>query len=166
MDYSWFNKDRVVIGSRTGRAFKRRGEMKIDKELRDKLVGLAESMQTDDGLELCDPQSKFVEIGPRRLSLADQIKRVLRKEVERYAEHAEMESPEDAQDFDVPDDDPVPLSGFEHEEMVEDFVEQPLDEAVEAAKEKISSDPEKTEVAQDPGEPVPEVDAGPEEPGT
>lgn len=136
--------------------------MKIDKKLRDKLVGIAESMQTEDGLELCDPQSKFVEIGPRRLSLAEQIKRVLRKEVERYAEHAEMETPEEADDFDIPDEDPLPVSGFEHEDMVEEFIEQPLDDAVEAAKD--SPAPGEPEVPQDPGEAEKVVDAsaGPE----
>jgi hypothetical protein len=114
--------------------------MKIDKELRDALVGIAESMQSEDGLELCDPQSKFVPIGPSRLSLADQIKRVLRKEVERFAEHASLESPEDAEDFDIPDEEPLPLSGFEHEDMIEEVPEETLEEAVEAAKE-IPEDP-------------------------
>lgn len=108
--------------------------MKIDKKLRDKLVGLAASMQDEEGLELCDPQSKYVEIGPRRLSLAEQIKRVLRQEVERYAEHAAVESPEDAEDFDIADEDPLPVSGFEHEDMVEEVFERPLEDAVAAAE--------------------------------
>lgn len=121
--------------------------MKIDQELRDKLVGIAESMQDEDGLELCDPQSKFVPIGPSRLSLADQIKRVLRKEVMRYAEHASMESPEDAEDFDIEDEDPLPLSGFEHEDLVEDYFEgDPLpDVPVPAAPEaeaEVDADPQ------------------------
>lgn len=111
--------------------------MKIDKELRDKLVGIAASMQDDQGLELIDPQPKFVEIGPKRLSLADQIQRVLRKEVLRYAEHASLESPEDADDFDILDEDPLPLSGFEHVEMVEEMPEavSDLDVALEAIEE-------------------------------
>lgn len=99
--------------------------MKIDKSLRDKLVGIEASLQTDDGLELVDPQSKYVEIGPSRLTLADQIQRVLRKEVERYRLHSEMESPEDADDFDVDDEAPLPLSGFEHEDLIEDVIEPP-----------------------------------------
>lgn len=111
--------------------------MKIDKELRKKLVGIKASLETEDGLELCDPQSKFVEIGPRRLTLADQIKRVLRKEVERYALHAEMESPKDADDFDIDDEAPLPLSGFEHEDLVEDTIPAPEILSAPAAEEPV-----------------------------
>lgn len=125
--------------------------MKIDKELRDKLVGLERSLCSDDGLELVDPQPKFVPIGPRRLSLAEQIKRVLRKEVERFRMHSEMESPEDAEDFDVPDEAPMPLSGYEVQEMIEEVI--PAPEILE--EEKVLPDPGEPEVPQAPGEPLP-----------
>lgn len=131
--------------------------MKIDEELVKKLIGIERSMESPDGLELCDPQSKYVEIGPRRLSLAEQIKRVLRKEVQRYVAHAEMESPEEAADFDIEDEDPLPLSGFEYEDLVEDIVEtsKEVNEAIEKAEEavKVPQDPGEPEVPQAPGEP-------------
>lgn len=94
--------------------------MKIDAEVRDKLCSLTEALISEDGLELLNPNPLVVDIGPKRLTLQDQIRRILKHEISKSAYKEGLETFEEANDFDVPDEDPEPLSGFEYEEMVPD----------------------------------------------
>lgn len=111
--------------------------MKISKELRDQLVCLTESMIGEDGLEYCNPNPMVVDVGPKRLSLEEQIERILRREISRVAYKEGLETFEEANDFEVPDEDPLPMSGFEFEEMKEEVVPAPKVEPEATPEEQV-----------------------------
>lgn len=96
----------------------------------------------EDGKEYPNPNPLFVDVGPKRLSLQDQIKRILHSELSREAYDQGFETFEESQDFDVPDEDPEPLSGFEVEEMVPETVEQELPTEPLPAPEEPTETPE------------------------
>ncbi len=95
--------------------------MKIDKKILDRLVNLQVSMIGEDGLEYPNPTAEVVTVGARRFTLQEQIERVLRGHVSEQAQGQGFESFEEANDFDVEDEDPLPISGFEHEDMEEEI---------------------------------------------
>lgn len=73
------------------------------------------------GMELFNPTPIAIPIGMQRPpSLQEQIARVLRSE--RQAQLMEGDD-EDAQDFDVPDEDPDPMTPYEMAQMVDEIPE-------------------------------------------
>lgn len=105
---------------------------------------------TDDGYEVNNPLPLVLDTGLKRPpTLAEQIKRVLRAEIDRSAMDGGMESYEDANDFDV-DEEELPVSKYE---VMEDEVPieapaepaQPQPKAAESeVKDESSSDNEDT----------------------
>lgn len=108
--------------------------MKVQKDLLDTLVGLTRALINEDGAELLNPNPMVVDVSPRRYSLREQIQRILRNELSRAAYKEGLETFEESQDFDIPDEDPLPMSPFEYTEMIEEHPEsiQVKAEGVEA----------------------------------
>lgn len=73
------------------------------------------------GREIPDPRPMAVPAGyDRPLSLAEQIKRMVRIELSRSAEAEGLESFEEADDFDVPEDEGDFVSPYEVREMAQE----------------------------------------------
>lgn len=126
--------------------------MRISEETLKKLIGLTESMIGEDGLEYPNPNPLVVDVGPKRLSLRDQVKRILREEVSKEAYKQGFETFDEANDFDVEDEDPLPLSGFEHQDLVEDVAAPPVEPKATPAE------PEKEPVEEPADSPPLDVD--------
>lgn len=70
------------------------------------------------GRQIPDPRPVEVPIAFQRpLSLQDEIKRFVRLELSKRAAAQELESFEEADDFDVDDEDPLPVTPYEVREM-------------------------------------------------
>lgn len=93
--------------------------MKISKELYDHLCTLKAAELDDQGRELLNPMQLEIPYGMERpASLQEQIQRVLRNELSMQAHNQGQETFEEANDFDVLDDDPEPFSAYEMRNMI------------------------------------------------
>lgn len=79
-------------------------KMKVSAELALKLKKLTEAMYNEEGHEMLNPNPLFLDIGPKRLSLQEQIQRCLSVELSRQAYDQGFETLEEALDFDVGDE--------------------------------------------------------------
>lgn len=87
------------------------------------LKQLVNACLNDDGQELHNPVP-VVEVieGIRPLTLQDQIKRILQIEINRKARREGLETLEESMDFDVEEEDPAPMSGYEFEDMKDETI--------------------------------------------
>lgn len=103
-------------------------KMKVSKELYEKLKTLTTSIYDENGREMCNPVP--MEISPvhtRPLTLQDQIKRLLKKELSLQAQAQGKETFQEANDFKVDDDVEEFKSNYEFNEMTEEFLpERPV----------------------------------------
>jgi hypothetical protein len=100
--------------------------MNVTKELYDELVLLSESIHNEQGMELLNPKPVAVPGGLQKpMSLDERIQRAIRGALSHQAVAQGEESFEDANDFDIPSEQPEPLSGYE---VVEMTPETPLQE--------------------------------------
>lgn len=128
--------------------------MQITKELHDKLLNLRRAI-IQDGVELHNPTPVAIPAGHQAPeSLEQRIQRVLRTELSRQAGDQGHETFDEANDFDVPEEDTDPISQYEVNEMVEEQPPSPPNDP--------SADPADT--APGPNEPSPET--SPEDTGT
>lgn len=126
------------------------GVNEIEKEFRrtgavpDKsiLEQLASAIIGPDGKEYGNPKRLF-EVGLRRpLSIKEQIQQLMRVEMSKKADEAGFETFDEANDFDVDDDDGDPISPYEVRDMIEEF---PIEKKAEPANddpEPANDDPE------------------------
>lgn len=94
--------------------------MKISKSLYEDLKKLRRAMIDGSGRELHNPIPVAIPIGLNRPpTLQEQIQRVLRQELSRQADAQGHETFDEADDFDVEDDDQInPISQYEIHEMI------------------------------------------------
>lgn len=119
--------------------------MKITKELHDELKKLRRAM-IKDGIEFLNPTPVAIPIGMERPpSLKEQIQRVLRTELSMQAAAQGEETFEEADDFDVPEDDPDPVSPYEMNEMQ---YEEPSFSPTDPLSEPSDTAPDPIETAQ------------------
>lgn len=127
--------------------------MKITKELYEKLSALASCYLDEQGREVPNPKPLVLDVSPRPPSLQEQIQRLVRKEVSAQAELQEMETFEESQDFDIPGEDDLQMSGFEVMEDEEPIYKSPQAIIDDLPPDEISDDnPDQT----DPETPSPE----------
>ncbi len=100
---------------------------KLSKELRDSLKKLIVAKLDDKGHELLNPEPMFLEATPSPPTLKDQIQRVLKYELAKRADMKGFETFEEADDFDMPEEDPI--SQYEIKEMEEEYPVEPTDPA-------------------------------------
>lgn len=82
------------------------------------LDDLVESLETLEGKEIPSSKKLFVDVTPGPTTMKDQIARLVRAELNKRAIRAgDVESVEEANDFDI-EDDGEPLSGYEIVDMV------------------------------------------------
>lgn len=73
----------------------------------------------DLGRQIADPRPVEVPVDFRRpLNIHDEIRRFIRQEISRKAQDNDLETFEESDDFDVEDEDELPLSGYEVQELV------------------------------------------------
>lgn len=86
--------------------------VKMTKELYDELKGLSLSLLDEDGHEVPSPKTMFLPGATEPLSIKEQIQRLMRAELSRQMAAQGQETFEEANDFDVPDEDPEPMSNY------------------------------------------------------
>lgn len=134
--------------------------MNLTKELRDTLEGLEKAKLTEDGKELLNPVPLNVNINEEKpLTLKEQIARVTRADVINQLKHdaQTIETFEESEDFDIEDsfDTQDPLSGYEVQEMEEEFLPDPELEAALAAEEEVPMEEAPETAPKDAGETPP-----------
>lgn len=87
--------------------------MKMSKELFDELSMLESAYINEDGKEVLNPKTMFLPGHEDPLSIKEQIQKLVRVELSRQAEAQGKESFEQANDFDVDDEDAEPLTPYE-----------------------------------------------------
>ncbi len=133
--------------------------MRPDKKTVEKLKHLKHAMLDEKGRELLNPNPLYVEVGPRRLTLQEQIRRVLHTEISRQAYDQGFESFEESEDFDIEDEfDLEPDSSYE--EVIEEEFDLPEVEPEVTAPADPTPDPDP---GQDPpADPTPDPEPAPE----
>lgn len=119
--------------------------MKITESLNKKLKRLRFAALDDNGKELLNPEQVEVPVEmtiPEPLQ--ERIKRILQTELSAQAAAQDMETFDEANDFDI-DEDPDPVSHYELTEMVE---EEP---APQATKGSGAAAPDQPAIAEGPG---------------
>lgn len=116
-----------------------RNSLKVTPELFEQLKDLMTSKIDENHHEVPCPQPEELVVSKRPPSLKEQIQRLIRQEVSEQANDQEMETWDEANDFEV-DEDHDPLSGFEIHDMLE---EEPLlpDNSGEAEHERNTKAP-------------------------
>lgn len=104
------------------------------------------------GKEIFNPEPMYDNLRPERDTIQEQIQRIVKMELSRNAMNQGYESFDEANDFDVPDEDPEPLSGYEVREMKEELPDDGVVSRSEDApsKEKSPSKKEKGKEKVDP----------------
>lgn len=87
---------------------------------KEELEALVVAVIDEEGREWGNPIPVSVDVTPRPLTIKEQIKRLLRVELAARAEAQDAESFEEANDFEVEEEDGEPLSGYEVVDMVEE----------------------------------------------
>lgn len=114
--------------------------MKISNELHAKLKKLHRAMIDQNGAELHNPTPVSIPIGQQRPpTLKEQIQRVLRTELSNQAASQGHETYEEANDFDIDDDDTM-YSPYELQPMQDDL--EPIVDKPEPAKKEPAPEPE------------------------
>lgn len=133
--------------------------MNRTKELADSLIENNRAILTKDGKELLNPVPLNENIHLERPpSLKEQIQRVIREGISPLAEEHGEESFEEFNDFDIDDGFEVdePLSGYEVQELQEEFLAVPEDQTqpeAKAAGEEVPKAVSSSEVPKDAQEP-------------
>jgi len=120
-------------------------EMKITKSL---LESIKACEILPDGREKNDPRVLFVDVTPRPLSVKEQIQRLLRVELSAQARAQGFETFEEADDFDVEEEDPEPKSPYEVMKEEVPIAKTMPKGGPDIAKEKTVPDPDR--VSPDP----------------
>lgn len=94
--------------------------MKVDKNTAEDLVYMVNA-EIVDGKEVFDPKPMFVEGLKRPLSIKDRVDMLFRARLSQQAEAQGHETWEEFNDFDIEDEEPMPISGFEVHLMQEEF---------------------------------------------
>jgi len=76
----------------------------ITKELEEKINTLTESYLDDNGKEVNSPVPFSINVTPKKMSIRDEIQKVMRTELSHQAMLQGMESFDDANDFDIDDE--------------------------------------------------------------
>lgn len=127
--------------------------MKITKETFNKLKALDRAIIDEHGREILNPvPAEFPSTLQRPTSMIEQMKRVIKQELDLQAQAQGMESFKEADDFDVPDDfDLEVMSKYELTTLQEEYIEENWpDEVPEESKES----PKPPDVPEEPSEPV------------
>lgn len=99
---------------------------KITKEVYDRLCTLINADLNDEGKELLNPQPLTMPSGLKRpLSLAEQIKRIIKADVSFQAFQQGHESFEEADDFDVDDGFETEVNSSIYEVVEEEYIQVP-----------------------------------------
>lgn len=88
-------------------------KLKMTKDLYDELSKMVHSKHDEKGREIPNPKPKIMNVSVRPPSLQEQIQRLLRVELSRQVQDQGAETFDEANDLDVPEEDPMPLSGYE-----------------------------------------------------
>lgn len=130
--------------------------MYIDKRIIDDIEALRTSFIDKDGREVNNPVALRRTVGTKPLSLVDQIKRILRNEFSRNMQDQGFESFEEANDFDVDEEDRDPTSEYEvmqDEVVISDIdvnkAKVPLNGGNPAIEGEAKAEPEKPEKDED-----------------
>lgn len=127
-------------------------EMKVTKELYDKLILLRSAELDPKGHELLNPKPMFLECGLEApLTLQQRIQRILKRELSAQAEMQGRETFEESNDFDVSDDFDSPEIQSKYDLVEEEF---PSDIAQPPAEDPEGTPPPPS--PEDPVEPSPE----------
>lgn len=95
-------------------------KLKLHPETYEELSKLDQAMINELGQEVLNPKPKVLHVGHRPPSLKEQIQRLIRQEVSLQAMNQGHETWDEANDLDVPDDEPMP--GSQYEMMMEEFI--------------------------------------------
>lgn len=99
--------------------------MKITPELHKELISLDHAYLDEKGREMCNPKPLVVHSGLKRQEpIRDQIKRVLRQELSRQAHEQGFETFDEANDFDIDDEDPDFLTSYEIQGLEDEYLPQ------------------------------------------
>ena len=99
--------------------------MKVSKELYEELKKLVHAKLDESGRELLNPNQVEIPVHmDRPPTLQERIQRLMRVELSKQAQAQEMETFEDANDFDIDDEDPDPVSPYEVHEMIEEEIKE------------------------------------------
>lgn len=128
--------------------------IELDEETKRLLKTLDVSVYTEDNrFELPNPIPKVIPTElDRPLTIQEQIQRIVRINISRQAEKNEMESWDEANDFDIPDETEM-SSPYEYSEMQEEFIKQIQEpEVPKEEKEEADQRPPANEAGEDPPE--------------
>lgn len=95
-------------------------QLKVDPTLFEELSKLKRSMLDENGRETPNPRPKDVAIGLRPPSLQEQIQRLIKVELSEQMQKQGAETFEEANDFEVDDEEGDPLSPYALEDMEPD----------------------------------------------
>lgn len=94
-------------------------KLKIDQTLYAEFSKLRRSMLDENGHETPNPKPHDLDVGLRPPSLQEQIQRLVRNELSNQVQNQGAETFDEANDFDVPEDDD-PISPYVIHDMVEE----------------------------------------------
>jgi len=92
-------------------------EICVSQDLVDK-TKLLKAELDELGREINNPNPAFISVGPKPLTITEQIQRLLRVELSRQAQEQGFETFEESDDLEVEDDDDAPLSAYQDERLM------------------------------------------------
>lgn len=96
-------------------------ELIIDEKIIDDLTVLRNALLDESGREINNPKPLYLDVTPRKISVKDEMLRIIRNELSQNAQDQGFESFEEADDFNVYDDFETPESSTEYEIMQEEY---------------------------------------------
>lgn len=100
--------------------------MNVTKELFDELIRLSNAELDENGHELLNPKPIAIAADLQRpLTMDERIQRAIGQAVSRQAQMQGRETFEEANDFDIDDENPMPISGYEVVDMTPETPRDP-----------------------------------------
>lgn len=96
-------------------------ELLVEVPVIEELRKLSSSRMLEDGREVLNPEQLYLPLNERPFTMIEQIRRVLRQELSKNALNQGFESFEEADDFDVDEDEMVISSNYEVLDAIEEI---------------------------------------------